>query len=273
VGRGVAIKTVKIQGGLGNQLFGLAFARSVAIFDEGPVALDLASYEREPYGRRFELMDFARSLGAFVMAHRPLTGARLTHAAGRLLPLPGFVAEGRRPRDEAALREMVSRGRYFSGYWQDEAFMADAARFRAQVRRLMEARGPRAPTGAVVIHYRTYKEERRRRARRTPPGRFFVEALDLIERRVGAVDEVVLVSDDPALARGRLGDLGRRVVTPEPASPWEDLALMARARGLILTNSSFSWWGGFCSDAPCVVYPRPDGYAHYPKPSARFACL
>jgi hypothetical protein len=267
------MKTVKIQGGLGNQLFGLAFARSAAIVAEAPVALDLSSYEADRYGRGFELREFTRTWGALVLAHRPLAGSRAAHALASVAPLAGFVTERRAPRDETALRAMIERGRYFSGYWQNEAYMLDAERFRRQVRRLIEEGGRRTVAGAVVIHYRTYKEERRRRARRTPGGRYFAEAIELIERTSGPVPEIVLVSDDPDLARRRLGDLGRPVLTADHESGWQDLALMVRARGLILTNSSFSWWGGFCSEAQTVVYPRPDRYVHYPRPAARFVCL
>lgn len=267
------MKTVKIQGGLGNQLFGLAFARTVAIGSQRPVALDLSSYERDRYGRGFELAEFARSLGAFVPSHRPLAGSPIAHATARFLPTPGFVVERRRPRSEAELRALVKKGDFFSGYWQDEAYMLDAARLRLQIRRLFETLGRHAPGDLVAIHYRTYKEERRRRARRTPPGRFFVEALERIEADSGPVREVALISDDVALARRRLGDLGRPIVEVAQPDAWADLALMVRARALILTNSSFSWWGGFCSGAKTVIYPRPDGYVHYPRPSERFVML
>lgn len=267
------MKTVKIQGGLGNQLFGLAFARSVAIASQQPVALDLSSYERESYGRGFELAEFSRGLGAFVPGHRPLAGSRIAHVAARFLPAPGYVAERRRPASETALRALVARGDFFSGYWQDEAYMLESDRFRLQTRRLFETQGRHAPAGLVVIHYRTYKEERRRRAARTPPGRFFAEAIERIEAETGPVSEVVLISDDISLARRRLGDLGRPIVDLDQGDAWFDLAVMVRARALVLTNSSFSWWGGFCSQARAVIYPRADGYAHYPRPSERFVVL
>jgi hypothetical protein len=270
---GGGVKTVKIQGGLGNQLFGLAFARSVAIVSQQPVALDLSSYERDPYGRGYELAEFSRGLGAFVPSHRPVAGSRLAHAAARLLPTPGFVHEQKRPVNRAALQALVRKGEFFSGYWQDEAYMLDAERLRLQTRRLFETRGRNAPADLVVIHYRTYKEERRRHARRTPPSQFFVDALERIETDTGPVSEVALISDDPGLARRRLGDLGRPIVELDQPDAWADLSLMVRARALILTNSSFSWWGGFCSGARAVIYPRADGYAHYPKPSERFIVL
>ncbi|MBV8681988.1 MAG: alpha-1,2-fucosyltransferase [Caulobacteraceae bacterium] len=267
------MKTVKIQGGLGNQLFGLAFARSVAIVSQRPVALDLSSYERDRYGRGFELAEFSRNLGAFVPSHRPLAGSPLAHIAARFMPTPGFVAERKRPADEAALRALVGKGDFFSGYWQDEAYMLEVERLRLQTRRLFETRGRHAPAGLVVIHYRTYQEERRRRARRTPPGRFFADALDQIEAKTGPVSEVALISDDVGLARRRLGDLGRPIIELDQPDAWSDLAVMVRARALVLSNSSFSWWGGFCSAARAVIYPSPDGYAHYPRPSARFIVL
>jgi hypothetical protein len=48
------------------------------------------------------------------------------------------------------------------------------------------------------------------------------------------------------------------------------MARIMAARNLILTNSSFSWWGGVCGVATSIFYPANQGFAHYPRPAARF---
>jgi hypothetical protein len=266
------VKTIKMQGGLGNQLFCLAFARSAARLSGGPVVLDLAPFAADRHGRRFDLAALARRLGLSQFTRRPLLSARPTTAVFRLLPIPGYVSEGAPPADEAGLAALVARGGYFNGYWQDERYIADPRGMAAATRAFVLERAPPVPTAGVVLHYRTYKEERRARNRLTPDAAYVRAALAEIEARGAPTTDIRLVSDDPALALQRLGDLGRPITVAADAGPWADLALMMKARALILSNSSFSWWGGFCGDAETVIYPRPGGYVHYPAPAARFIC-
>jgi hypothetical protein len=266
------MKVVRVQGGLGNQLFCLAFARSVALITGAPVGLDLSSYGADPYGRAFDLRDLVRDLGVFAFVMCPWRGSRARRLLGRWIPTPAYVVEGEAPASPAALKDLVRRGAYFDGYWQNEAFILDLAGFRAAFRRQIAARA--APGGApgALIHYRTYKEERRARARAVPGPDFFRAALDGIGP--GAPPgEVFLVSDDPDLALARLGDTGAGVQALRGGTPWDDLARMMSARNLILTNSSFSWWGGVCSDAARIYYPADHGFAHYPRPAARFITI
>jgi Glycosyl transferase family 11 len=267
------VKTVKVQGGIGNQLFGLAFTHSVARLTGEPVAIDLAAFGSDRYGHVFDVEDLALRLGAVRIVHRPLLAGRLTTALMRVAPLPGYVSEGAPPTDGAGLAGLIARGRYFSGYWQNEAYFALPEEFVALTREAVFRRVEAPPRRDLVIHYRTYREEIRRRARRTPGADYVRDALARIEARLGRATDVALVSDDPALALRTLGDVGREFTTVTGAGPWDDLALLMNARALVLTNSSFSWWGGFCGQAEMAIYPRADGFFHYPIPAARFACV
>jgi hypothetical protein len=267
------VKIVKMQGGIGNQLFCLAFAHSVARLSGGPVAIDLAPFGSDRYGHAFDLGDLARGLGDIRLVHQGTMGARLTSALMRAVPLPGYVSEGDPPAEAAALAALIARGRYFNGYWQNEAYIARPEEFVVRAREAVLRRaGPTAPRD-IVIHYRTYKDEIRERARRTPGAGYVRSALTRTEATMGRPAEICLVSDDPTLALQTLGDLGREITVVAGAGAWDDMALLMKARALVLTNSSFSWWGGFCGDAEVVTYPRADGFFHYPIPAARFACV
>lgn len=262
-----------MQGGIGNQLFCLAFAHSVARLTEGPVAIDVAAFGSDRYGHAFELEDMALGLGDIRLVNRGLMGARLTTAMMRVAPLPGYVGEGEPPADETALAALIGRGSYFNGYWQNEAYIARPEAFVARTREEVFRRAGAAARREVVIHYRTYKDEVRAGARRTPGAGYVRAALARIEAALGRPAEVCLVSDDPALALRTVGDIGREITVVAGDGPWGDMALLMKARALILTNSSFSWWGGFCGEAEVTVYPRADGYFHYPDPAARFSCV
>lgn len=267
------MKSVQIQGGLGNQLFGLAFAHSVASLSGAPAQLDLSGYASDLYGRRFETAELAAALGPFETRRGEAPSNRILAAITRRLPFSGVVREGEAPADTEALRRLVASGDHFSGYWQNEAFIAQPQVVRERTRTFLSARGGAAPARDVVVHLRTYKEERRPERRGAPGGDYFARAMALIEGRMGAPSAVTVISDDPAMAIERLGDIGCPVRPSDGQGAYADLALMLSARALILTNSSFSWWGGFCSNAAVAVYPRRAGLYHYPIPAAQFEVL
>ena len=187
----------------------------------------------------------------------------------RSVRIPGYVSEGFAPADLVALAALVASGGYFNGYWQHEGYIDDPEGFIAQVREAVFRRA--APTARcdLAIHYRTYKEEIRPGAQGAPGGDYVRAALAHIAATLGEAANVHLVSDDPALALERLGDVGCDVTVAGGADPWSDMALLLSARALVLTNSSFSWWGGFCGEAEAILYPRRQGYFHYPIPAAR----
>ena len=263
------MKTVKIQGGIGNQLFGLAFAHSLASLSVERVTLDVASYDSDPYGRRFELGGLAERL-SLELCRKPLLANRLTGALMRRLPVPGYQTDGR-----ATLEVLARRQGYFDGYWQNAAWMARPEEVREAVSQFIrEQAGESAdPPADLVLHFRTYKEETRMDRRSVPDTAWVRRALGAVDMRLGRTASVTLVSDDPALALTHLGDLDRPVLTRAEAGPWADLATLMDAKALILTNSSFSWWGGFCSEASTIVYPARGRFHHYPAPHPRFTVL
>ncbi len=269
------MKTVRIQGGLGNQLFCLAFARSLALLAGETVRLDVSSYRGDRFGRTFDLADLAARVGGLALADHPVLGHRLTSALARSMPfsVPGLTVESRRGRQITGLDGLADRGGYFDGYWQDERFIHDPATLRFRVRDFIRAQGPPVRPARVVLHYRTYKEERLTDDRRAPGADYFRAAIGLIAERAGAVEWVELVSDDADLALAMIGDIGCPIVPAPAVGPYRDLAAMVNADALILTNSSFSWWGGFCSDARTVVYPARRRLHHYPQPAGGFVCL
>ena len=246
------MRTIRLRGGLGNQLFGLAFAHSVAGLTGEPAAVDVGGYRRDRYGRTFQTEPLAAALGLAVVSRRPLLGR---------------VAERTPP---ASLAAFARRGRSFDGYWQDERYIADPDAVRSLTRSFLLARAAAAPAHDIAIHHRGYGEEAVPSRRAGPPPGYWAAALDRLARRLGETSDVVVVTDDPAAARRDLGPLAHRVVSGDP---FDDMAILLAARALVLANSSFSWWAGYCGDADLVTYPRRGAAFHYPRPSVRFVVI
>ncbi len=261
-----------MQGGLGNQLFCLAFARSLRLLTGDPVALDLSSYGADRFGNAFVLGDLARQIDGLVPDRQPMLGNRFSSALLRSLPfpIPGYLAETPESLSDTSLASLALHRGYFDGYWQDEAYIHGPEAFAVLVRDFLLSRSRSRPDPAVALHYRTYKEENHSVRSRAPGRDYFVRAIETLESASGPISLIDLISDDPALALERIGDIGRQVVPVVGGGAFDDMALILGARALILTNSSFSWWGGFCGVAETIVYPQRRRLFHYPIPAGRF---
>lgn len=259
-----------MQGGLGNQLFCLGFADRLARVTGEPVALDLASYGADYYDRGFEFGSLAERLG-LRLARNPVLSSRAVTALAARLPFPGYVSDAGPPASKEAADRLMRRGRYFNGYWQSEAWL-DAS-FREAVRDDLLARASDGPAPGLVIHYRTYREEVRPERRAVPDAAWFERCFDRL--RVAGADpsDALLISDDPKRALDRIGPAGAGVRAVCGGTMWTDMALMLRARALILTNSSFSWWGGYAGEAAMTLYPARGRLFHYAPPAAAFTVV
>jgi hypothetical protein len=224
------MKCVKMQGGLGNQLFCLAFAHSVSGLTGEPVGLDVSSYRNELNGREFEVEALARRLGDFPIVRTPVLGHRILGELAARLAVFGAAKEGQPPSSSDGLSQLV-------------------------------------------VHFRTHKQEKNPRRKGIPQTDYYRRAIEEREARLGSVERIVLISDDTGLAMECLRPLGRQIVVPGSGDAYHDAVLMLRARSLVLTNSSFSWWGGYCSSAAFVAYPTKGDLYHYSVPATTFHCL
>lgn len=96
-----------------------------------------------------------------------------------------------------------------------------------------------------------------------PDSRYYAAGLDLIKSQLGD-QPVWIFSDEPNLAHEILQKdirIDHIVEHPKQPSPIEYLNLLGQCNGMVLANSSFSWWGGFIStnlnSEAKIVFPRP----------------
>lgn len=268
------MKVVKIQGGLGNQLFCLAFAYAVARRTGEKVGLEIGGFRSDQYERSFELYDLAAGLDSFRFERTPWLANRYVGWAVRKARLPWLMTDAAAPpADPRALARRIDRSVLFDGYWQHEAWLEGLPEFADAVRRFVGERASGVGRFDVVVHVRTYKEERVPSRRGAPGEAYYRAALDRIRRAGVEPRSIALISDDPDLAMERIGDAFAPTDVLKGQSHYTDMATMFEARALILSNSSFSWWGGVCSNAEPAVYPARGELFHYPRPASRFLVL
>ena len=255
---------VRLEGGLGNQLFQYATGRTIALATGRDLLLDTSAY-REDRLRSYQLDRFA-------IAARPLRRGDVPYLKLRRSRLGAILP--RRSRVEIVREAFPARvpvwpeapvddagTPYLIGYWQSERYfapIADTIRREVRVNAAPEGRNARlldeiAASDAVAIHVRRgdYVSNPAATAYHGLCGLDYYRAA--IRRLAGSVPRphCFVFSDDLDWVRANL-DTGHPTtfVGHNTDTPWEDLRLMAACRHFIVANSSFSWWGAWLGEWP-----------------------
>lgn len=272
-----AAVVVRLQGGLGNQLFQYAFGRAMAIRSGVNLVLDAVSgFPRDPYRRSYALGPFAIECDMLPESQASawqgsLLRGRFGRSLVRLVPLGQrrYVCERDRDVWDSAVSNMgIRRRTYFDGLWQHEEYFRDV---RDRLLEELTLRSPPADecravaerlsgADAVAIHVRCLRHIKAgsNAAPRLEidPG-YYDRAIALVTERIPD-PKFFVFSDDPAWAR-------QHIACDRPceylAGGWadhEELWLMSRCRGFVIGNSTFSWWAAWLAQAPdlLVVAPR-----------------
>lgn len=243
------IVTLHLSGGLGNQLFQYAAARSLAIRCKAELALDLSFYHGGRH-RSFELNQFP------IQAHvRALPKSKWHAIISRLLTkqprqIQYHEKEFHYSRDIEQITAPVS----LTGYFQSpKYFSAHESEIRCELtppdlhgdynHSLAKAI---ASQKSAILHVRRGDYVTNPKAKKT-----FAECtIDYYRRaleHLPAESPVFVFSDDIPWAKQNL-NLGESAVfvgDGKPRSGVEDLKLMSLGYHHIIANSTFSWWGAW----------------------------
>lgn len=256
-----------IQGGLGNQLFCYAAARALSLRAGLPLRLNTtAGYRNEKYGRNLLLRFFNLDLteAGAAEAYMNLFGrARRSRAAKKDAHKP---LDQRRviqePKDQQFLPELCAlqpkQSIYLKGYWQNEAYFADAADTLRDDFQLREsapidpdptlAALAQAPS-TVSVHIRSYGEVVNPAPSLVLNEHYYAPAIDAIAEHVPDA-RLLVFSDDSAWAKSIIDatDHADRATyvpnthTDPTTATLTDFSLMKRCQHHVVGNSSFSWW-------------------------------
>lgn len=235
---------VALQGRLGNQLFQLAFALWLVERTGLDVALDFSRLKRID-------IEGPASMRSWI-AEQPI-------AAGRRWPTPG----GRFGPIGAWLRQAVGPGRvvmddtssgtvpeqpppaWWIGYWQQVRFAeVSLSRFRQWFR------VDEMPSDEVIrVHVRRGDFTR---LGRNSPIDWYERAIDRARSATG-VELVEFVSDDRSWCENKLVPRLSDAVVAPPGDATSDLVRLARARSLVCSDSTFSWWAAYLGDPVVVI--------------------
>ena len=257
-----------LTGGLGNQLFVLAAAWEQAERLSCPLYIDASKYVGGDL-RSFELGSL--SLPGEVISHESPwldRGGRLRRS------FPKLKKTRRVYREESfgyssAINKIVP-GTTIFGYFQSPRYfdhvadrMADLlmnSHVTATEQKIMSSLHN---SGRITLHVRRgdYTTANTAAVHGITSSAYFERGINLI-RKLSSVEQSMVFSDEPDVARSELKHLPNIKVFDQNAelSSLNTIKAMSRGSGMIMSNSSFSWWAAWLMarrGLHPIVAPRP----------------
>jgi hypothetical protein len=271
--------TVKIIGGLGNQLFQYALGRHLAEIHNTSLALDITGYETyklHSYSlwafnirENFASPEETASLTVRKQRVMERLSARLLHRRPKLAPTHIREERSQHYRFNPDILSLPD-GVYLDGYWQTEKYFIDIAgiirreasvKF-SQIGKDKEIAQVIDSVESVSLHIRRgdyVSNPKTHHARGTCDLNHYFRCVEQLCRRV-TNPHFFIFTDDPQWARDNLNlSYPTTFVDHNNADKnYEDLRLMSQCKHHIIANSSFSWWAAWLN-------PREDKMVFAPK--------
>ncbi len=263
------------EGGLGNQLFQYALARSLAIKSGAELVLD--TWETQRGRSRPVVLDkfniqarFATAMESalcrFVDSPRTRRIAQLFHKSAPGL-IPDVVRRRKHGFDPSVFE--IRKTTFLEGWFQSELYFRENGDL---IRRELQLRQPPsdenrkclqqiASSAAVSVHVRRgdyVSDPHINKVIGICGLDYYRAAIELVRGRVASPTFFVF-SDDPQWTRENLDVPEPRVFISHNCNvaDWEDIRLMSACRHFVIANSTFSWWGAWLGAAADKIVVAP----------------
>jgi hypothetical protein len=266
--------TVRLHGGLGNQIFCYAFGRCLALKLNTNLILDKGTgFVNDPFKRKFSL-DFFPNIYSGIKFDVKLVKTNIFIKIknksllffNKKLPLKfKKIIEEPSPykfQDEYAKTNFLFNP-YFIGYWASYKYYSgyeDLLRFELKPNSPKSEIGVKYMTqiqdgNSCFLHFRTYKEDTS--IDHKSLYNYYVEAIKIINSKFSNL-KLFVFSDDISIAKEELIKISDNLVFINNTSDLEDFYLMYLCKHSIIADSTFSWWAAWLSDnsEKCVIAPR-----------------
>jgi len=232
----------KLQGGLGNQIFQWAYAKSLEIQHQVPMMLDLSYFYRD------NGTDTKRN---FCLDKFPNLKFNIFNSSGNFINVS----------DDSYFRELKidsNYNYYLNGFWQNQKYFEDN---KFEILKELSPSDvilkkltltPFIDKNVVSLHVRRTDYVTSNGYHPVQSIEYYKKALDII----GEYDCIFVFSDDIRWCKDNL--TFNNMIFIEGFDDVEDLWLMSMCKNNIIANSSFSWWGAWLNqnENKKVILPK-----------------
>jgi hypothetical protein len=275
---------VRLNSGLGNQLFQLAQGMALAERMNARLRYDTTWFSliagMHPVKRHLRLPEFNVPLPEAFSGLRRLTvgaiaaffdktrkGKSLLSALGAMRVIQEDTL-GR--RHETELRDLRTKRIFLNGYWQtNTSFML----VRNKLLPMLRPKGPLSSGAAALMakadvgntgfmHVRRGDYIHFMGEKGTLPVSYYSRAFAKIQDTFKTVSQWMIFAEDADWARANLSFVPNAELVDyrSPNRDIEDLIIMKTCSAGIIANSSYSWWGAAIGDRPDRAIISPDRY-------------
>lgn len=286
--------TIRLQGGLGNQMFQYAFGLYLKKILNADIQFDISFYDQykslQATPRELELdvfcvSEFKKVRGTFLP--NSLLSKINRFLKRKLLPyyLHDYVKEQKREKDDNLKR--VGKGSYLDGYWQNVQYLQEV---QAQLSNEFILKVKLSEKAIFYSHLILNSKKsisihvRRDDYIKNYSDIFCILDADYYQR---AIQKIITLTDDisPSIfvfsqdmewCRQNISSEYHVVyVDSKQMHSYEDMLLMSMCHYNIIANSTYSWWGAWLNknQHKCVVAPKhfyvnqPSNFLSYFYPS------
>jgi hypothetical protein len=268
--------TVKLKGGLGNQLFQYALGKNLAIRNKTELCLDLSVYynnfQKHDYTLRgYELGVFKINTKLILPPKIPILPQIIAKRLSNVIHKTS-VASSKKVIVEKNFRfdsEVLYSGdnSYLNGYWHSEKYFKEIAPDLRKDLILKEKLSQPAEniknnirnSKSISLHIRRGDYLTNSWAQKTYcqlPLSYYQEAVEVIQEKEERM-KCFIFSDDPTWVKDNI-KLPNDLIFITGNKNYEDLYLMSLCTHNVIANSSFSWWGAWLNENPFkkIIAPK-----------------
>lgn len=268
---------VRLNGGLGNQLFQYAMGRHLSEINQTELKLDISWYEKGI--RSYELKYFNIKAGLTTTEDTILITKMTTRWSDRidrniiqkLKPYyrRNHVHEQRTGFDHSILK--VHDNAYLTGYWQSEKYFKPIEVLLRQELQFCETMNEEnclvvqkiQEKNAVSLHVRRgdyVSDSEYQRVFGTCDLTYYKKAIDFISEKIFR-PHFFIFSDDPIWVKDNIKMSNATFITNNRGKDsYRDMQLMSLCQHNIIANSTFSWWGAWLNPNPDKIVIAPKNW-------------
>jgi hypothetical protein len=264
-----------LTGGIGNQLFQYAMAKSVALRGKTELFFDIRSFQWDEL-RTFKLdqlgLDYkivSNEMVEFLKSNPLSYYQRFKKQLGISEPYykHSYIKELSFQFDDN-FKKFRSKNVYLEGYWQSEKYFES---IRLHILTEIQFGLSSYISGKYLANILQEKESVSIHVRRGDYAHnpetasyhglmnfdYYKKAIDLIKTKLNQAYFFVF-SDDKAYVKELFGDFNNLVIVEECERDIDDLCLMSKCKHQIIANSSFSWWGAWLNQNQNKIVISPN---------------
>ena len=265
--------TMRLLGGLGNQMFQFAAGYSLSRTHHKRLVLDTAIYSKNKL-RKLELENFSLPNDIEIAEVKPEAIGSRTNVFRKVLSSLGsskmMIYKEKSHCFDCGFFDLAAPA-YIKGYFQSPLYFEN---YRNELREILRPKAQLSSSnqsyvGAIEQSKVSISVHIRRGDYAATPDNmsahgvldqnYYDAAFDLMKNLYGKNINWFIFTDDPVWVKGTFQALeNAQAVVGNDDSPLEDLWLMSKCDHNIIANSTFSWWGAWLntSKGKTVIAPR-----------------